>query len=681
MYNTFRPFYPSNVVSPEAPMRLKLLLCGVTTLVPALLLTGCGMDQVSTATANVQSAGVAGQVFGGQQPVSGATISVYAMGTTGYGSAATLLSSTTTDANGNFSLPPYTCPQSDTPVYLLGIGGDPGLGPGVNNPSAVLGAGLGECANAQKSFVILNEVTTVGLAFTLSHFFSTTLGGTNAANDSFGGPSTTVNGQIQYSAGIQRGNNYTIPSIIETAVGAPTQNSPGITIEAAKINTIANILAACVNSTGAQNSTETKTNCGKLFEYTQTGTATRPSDTLQAAVQIALHPTTQVANLYSLGQTTPPFAGLAAQPNDWSIGVSYTSSSLGLSVNTGTLSTLDIDSAGRIWFPSNASGHVGAAFFDPTTQSFSGPYNTTGLVFPQQVAIDANGYAWYNDMASSTVPGYLVTAPATTQKFSLASTTSTAVAIAADDSVDVGVSAGVRYQLGMISANRSSYSLLSGVRLAFPTQSLASDISNGIGDATTDATTAEMNDYNVVGNRATLVVSDFDDAGQIIYTGNDKIAVRSFISGAGSNDGLCIYSLAACYDFAGSPTNSDQGLAIDGGKQLWVAESGNGGVLQVPVTNAAGTAGAVYVDSTNSDIPANELLHGLDNGGTATMPYGIGVDVVGNVWVTNANCNSTDCVPASPFTLTEIVGAGYPTITPVSAQITSGNLVGTEPTQ
>lgn len=62
------------------------------------------------------------------------------------------------------------------------------------------------------------------------------------------------------------------------------------------------------------------------------------------------------------------------------------------------------------------------------------------------------------------------------------------------------------------------------------------------------------------------------------------------------------------------------------------------------------------------------------------MPYGIGVDVVGNVWVTNAGCNTTNCTPG-PFTLTEIIGAGYPTITPVSAQITNGNLVGTEPAQ
>jgi len=103
-------------------------------------------------------------------------------------------------------------------------------------------------------------------------------------------------------------------------------------------------------------------------------------------------------------------------------------------------------------------------------------------------------------------------------------------------------------------------------------------------------------------------------------------------------------------------------------------------VLQIPVNNPGATDGAVYLNSNgNNNVPNNEFLHGASNGGTATAPFGIGVDAVGNVWVTNAGCNVANCTPGT-FTLTEIVGAGYPTITPVSAQITNGNLVGTLPT-
>ena len=77
--------------------------------------------------------------------------------------------------------------------------------------------------------------------------------------------------------------------------------------------------------------------------------------------------------------------------------------------------------------------------------------------------------------------------------------------------------------------------------------------------------------------------------------------------------------------------------------------------------------------ATANPVPATEFLHGATGatgGGTvtATTPYGIGIDATGNVWMTNAGCIATGCTPGN-FTLTEIVGAGVPTITPVSAQI------------
>ncbi len=662
-------------------MRLKFVLCGAATLIPALLLAGCGMDQTSSVMPNVVSPAVTGQTFGGQQPVTGATIAVMAMGTSGYGSTGTMLASTTTDANGNFSFAPgaYTCPQSDTPVYLLGIGGNAGAG---NNPSAVLGAGLGTCANAKNSFVVLNEVTTAALAFSLSHFFSPTLGGTAAQNDWFGGPSTTNAGTVQYSQGLVMGNSATIPSIVSNAVGAPNQNHTGYVVEITKINSIANILAACVNSSGSTSTTETSTPCGRLFNFTANGASPRPSDTLQAAVQMALNPSTRVTQLFNLITAQAPFLPqLSAPPNDWTIGVAYTTSAMGLAVDTGTLTTLDIDASGRVWFPSNASGKAGAAYFDPASQSFNGPFNSTGLVHPQQVAIDANGYAWYNDSSAATVPGYLISAPTTTQTVSLPAIFSQSVTVGGDDRINVGVTNSSRFELANISADRSSYSIAPGITFALPVESMAGDISNGDAVAVSNVATTQMRNYYATSatQSNTQILTANDDAGQVIYTGNDDVSVRSYAGNA--NDGLCIYSLGTCHNFRGALKNAAQGLVIDGGKNLWVAESGDAGVLQIPVNNPGASGGSVYLNSNGANnVPNNEFLHGASDGGTATMPYGIGVDATGNVWVTNAGCNTNDCVPGS-FTLTEIVGAGFPTITPISAQVTGGtNLVGTEPT-
>jgi hypothetical protein len=663
-------------------MRFRFL----TAIFPAVLLAGCGVEKKLVKALNVDSPAVTGRAYGGQQPIAGATISVIAMGTSGYGSTGTVLASVTTDSGGNFSFSPaaYRCPQSDTPVYLLGIGGDSGSG---ENSSVVLGAGLGNCAEGKDAFVIMNEVTTVSLAFTLAHFFSTTVGGGNGENDWFGGPSTTSGGTVEYSKGLVMGNNVTLPTIVFNAIGAAHQtgtNASGTTytVEWQKMNTMANILLSCVNTSGSPNTTEIRTPCGRLFRFTRISTSLRPSDTLQAAVQMALNPSSNVTALYNLINSTPAFIPyLSAPPNDWTIGVSYTTPSLGLAVDTGTQGTLDIDASGKIWFPSNGATNAGAAYFDPVSQTFNGPFNSTGLVHPQQVAIDANGYAWYNDSATSTVAGYLVTAPMTTQAVSLPNTVSNALTVGGDNRINVGITNSSLYELANISADRSSYALTPGIAYSFPVTSMAGDRNDGDALSITSAGTTQMRSYYVTASppSSTQFVVANDDSGQVIYIGNDFLAVRSYSGVGNANDGLCIFS-GSCHNFRGGLQNTAKGMVIDGARNLWVAERAVGGVLQIPVNDPDASGGAVYLNPNGNNVPNNEFLHGTDNGGTATLPCGIGIDVTGNVWMTNAGCTTTGCTPGS-FMLTEIIGAATPTITPISAQIANGaNLVGTEPT-
>jgi hypothetical protein len=65
-----------------------------------------------------------------------------------------------------------------------------------------------------------------------------------------------------------------------------------------------------------------------------------------------------------------------------------------------------------------------------------------------------------------------------------------------------------------------------------------------------------------------------------------------------------------------------------------------------------------------------------------TSPYAVAIDGSGNIWFANASCITTgtkECTPTS-FTLSEIIGAAGPTITPLSAQMVgNGSLVGTRP--
>ena len=92
----------------------------------AVMLAGCGMKPVGPVTTT--ASGAKGLVQGGQQPVSGATVQLYAVGTGGYGSASRGLLSTPvlTNASGGFSInQSYTCNSGDL-IYLAATGGNPG---------------------------------------------------------------------------------------------------------------------------------------------------------------------------------------------------------------------------------------------------------------------------------------------------------------------------------------------------------------------------------------------------------------------------------------------------------------------------------------------------------------------------------------------------------------------------
>src|SRR5438270_13096382 len=99
-------------------------------------LLGCGSSSTTTSIVPppTQSTGYSGAAFtgkaiAGQQPLIGAAIQLYTVGTTGNGSAPTALLSTalTTDSSGAFSIPcGYSCPSSSSLLYLMATSRKPG---------------------------------------------------------------------------------------------------------------------------------------------------------------------------------------------------------------------------------------------------------------------------------------------------------------------------------------------------------------------------------------------------------------------------------------------------------------------------------------------------------------------------------------------------------------------------
>jgi hypothetical protein len=298
-------------------------------LLGGLMICGCGVARQASSTA-VIPAGRQGVVHGGQQPVSGATVQLFAVGTSGDGLAATALLSpaVTTDGNGGFTLTGlYTCPSASALVYVVATGGNPGLGGNVNNGALALMAALGPCGNLTGSTnIVINELTTVAAVYALAPFMRS---------------ASTVGSGAGDAAALA--SAFTLAAeLVDTAKGAsPGASVPGeVVVPSMQINLLGDVLAGCVNSSGGTAGDNTA--CGNLFSLTTPTTtpATTPAaDTVTALLHLADNAALNTNALFNLAAANAPFQPTAATaPTDLTITLGYTSSL--------TLSMSSLDFAG-----------------------------------------------------------------------------------------------------------------------------------------------------------------------------------------------------------------------------------------------------------------------------------------------------------------------------------------------
>lgn len=269
-------------------------------------LTGCQNLALPAPASRVASV-MRGHVHGGQQPVTNSLIQLYAVGSSGLASAAQPLVAEPvyTDNNGDFSLTTYTCPSSNTPVYLTSTGGYNGYGPkGAGNTAIALMAMLGPCgAITDETFVVINEVTTIGSIWPLASYMASTTSVGSVSNDpGFGNAVASINQFVNIGSGASPG----------------TSTSTTYFDGANKLYALADVIASCVNSTGGAAGDGSP--CGNLFGYAQIGNSPAPSDTIGAALAIARNPTRNVAAIYNLLPPNSPFQPtVTASPSDWTL--------------------------------------------------------------------------------------------------------------------------------------------------------------------------------------------------------------------------------------------------------------------------------------------------------------------------------------------------------------------------
>jgi len=708
-------------LSPQNILALSLALAS------AAILSGCS-TMTTTAGTNpvISGSSINGKLHGGNQPVAGATVKLYAVGNTGYGSAGTLLATTTSanDASGSFAFAQvttapsgpsgntYICPTSDTLLYIIADGGDTvGGGGSNNNQAAAFLAGIGPCGSDGNLFIDLNEVTTVASVFALAQYLNPNPANGStlvAGSENIGSPNTT-----QALTGIK--NAFaTVPNLVTQSTGTAITSTTSaitsgtnmgsvtvtITPEAAKINTIANILASCVN-----NASNSASNCSSLFANAAPPTASTTSqpavtfntavDTIQAAYYMATNPTngspTGLTTLFGLqaGAGAPFQSALNSAPSDWTIGVTYASNDNCTAGNNFLryVYALSVDASGNVWMANGNGATSGLSEISPIGK----PLNCSDVAYSTVrggAAIDTAGNIWttsngtgvsaiykYNGSTTTTVTvpssghSYGVAAdgssniffadPVNLQLFELPSTATSATvptaigAVASNSPYNIAVDTHGTVVVAQSGSNGNTIT-------AYPTSTVG-----GTAYPTTGISLTQASYYAGVYGLAFDASGRFwigNSAGTGTAPGNTTSATQITYTG---NSGDPQTSINVTF----APLNATQTTSNAGGLSTgrWVGVDGAGNVWIA--NDATITPQTMYgVSEFTSGGTALSPTYGYQKAATVFAGLrGLAIDPSGNVWVSNTASTTNNWI-------TEMIGAAVPVVTPISSALANGTL-------
>jgi len=644
-------------------------------MVPALL-AGCSANfGAVTPPEPVQAslAGMTGSVHGGEQPISGASINVYAAGTSGYGGASVLLSPTpiTTHADGSFQLgTAYTC-TSGQQVYLYVTGGDAsGANLGIN-PFTGLMAVIGTCP-ASGTFatavpkVQINEVSTIAAAYALAPF------ATDATHVSSSGTPAALTGIANAFANAAKFYDISGASgqtaLALTPGSETTGNYPNNgRVPNDIVNTLADILTACVNTEptyGTNNAAIPSAFCSTLLSNaTSDGTSagTVPADTANAAINIAHHPAANPDTLFTLVSTSPPFQPvISTPPTDFALFVMW----YGQTINAYS-GGLAIDASGSAWI----AGSPG------TVITSAGHFVTghTGYPFQQgTIALDTIGDVWI--VNGGGVGEFSASTGAQTYSFSRTAPPFYPDGGAIDGSNTLWVTESV-YQNntypdhetldtftsigGMGSSSYINSTLQHPGGLAFDGSGNKWIIeSNGVAEVSGVAVTFNTAGTGTVASPNSLAL---DHAGDVWITEPGSNAVVELSSGGSLHNSI-----------SGSEFNYPSSIAVDGLGQVWVANYS--GTSLTELSNSGAVLSGTYGYNGGSylyDIPfeAPIIVGGLN------YPTSLAIDGAGDVW---AFTEGDTFYGGSYWGVAEFIGIAAPVVTPMAAAV-AANAVGARP--
>jgi streptogramin lyase len=581
-----------------------------------------------------------GMVHGGQQPVTAAKVYLYAAGSTGYGSAATSLLNTSvsgvstddngsgyviTNSNGSFAIPDgWSCSNGTDQVYILALEGNPGLAHNTNNTALALMAALGTCDSIVSTYpyIVIDQVTTVASVWALQQFM------VDATH--IGTSDTNATGLLNAFA--------QVPNIVNIATGQALAKTPAGngTVPQSKVDTLADILAPCVNSTSGASSA-----CSSLFSAATPSGKTQAADTIAAAIYIAQNPGNKVSTLFGMSMANALFQPqLGSAPNDWMLSVTLTGGGLNGPASLG------VDGSGNLWV---ANYFRGASEFSPAGAPLSATgYTGGGLNESFGMAIDTSNNIWFaNEQSTGGVNSDLGT---------ITKLSSSGQPLSGSSGYDaggiyfpIGVTADPNGNIWIVDYGDSKVTLLNssgaslsgttgwgGTSLEFPV-ALAVDSSHNAWVANQSANT--ITKISADGS-ATTVISCCDGASGIATDQSNNVWVANYYGDSISE--VSRSGIVLLNGITGGGVLHPQGIAVDGTGTVWVANYSGNSISKV--------SGSSSVSPGTFLSPAS----GFGTDATLLEPYGLALDASGNAWVSNFGND----------TITQFVGVAMPIKTP-----------------
>lgn len=551
---------------------------------------------------------------------------------------------------------------------------------------------LGVCPPSQNfasalSFVYMNEVSTVAMSYAMAGFAVDALHIGSSATNVIGLQNAALNAGVLYSIQGNGPGSTTADGEGHLANSSNPNNSNG-TVPQQTINTLANIVANCVDSantavgtTPAALAAESPACSGLFVTATSNGVPvsssvggpTVPIDTATAMINVAHYPagvnsyatnvvmdSSNPSTLFNLPTGNVPFTPqLSVAPKDWTIALTYKS------IPTPSAIAIDANGDAYIGTYSTTAGYI----TELSPQGAVTATSTTPVPNLYNIAISPTVSGAHTVWATSNALGSLYkfgSSLATSTLYPSGMIDPTALAIDSSGNVYVANDSSTYPYFNLSEFNStgtlthyetsSNFSTTNGMALAANGGVWISNTNNSFGlypnpGTVANGTTVSASPSGGFTNTSAIAV---DSQGNVWETGkatSNQSLVRFTTSGTQTSYGVGNYDTGAS-----GGLNNPVAVAVDGANastssfNVWVANSGNNTVSEI--NSAAPLVSGTYSATTLSPSAGYQSGTGLLN-----SPSAIAVDNAGNVWVANQG-NST---------VTEIIGSANPVATPLSA--------------